>query len=546
MNVFDLVATLTLDSSGFDNGIEAGKSKAAGFGSLLKKGLGTAGKVAAGALVAVGTATVAATKSIIDGVASVAAYGDNIDKMSQKLGMSAQAYQEWDAILQHSGTSIDSMQRGMMTLSQQAEKNSENFQKLGISQEDVASMSQEDLFAAVIKGLQGMEEGTERATIAQQLLGGAAKELGPLLNTTAEETDAMRQRVHELGGVMDDEAVKAAAHYQDSLQDLQTSFKGLKNNTLAKLMPTMTRVMDGLTEIFSGNTESGLGMIKEGISGLAEQITEAMPAIIEVGKEIIGAIGNAILENLPELLGMGAEILINLLTGIISAIPQLIAALPEIFTAIVTTFQENWPAMKAAGAQLLTMLVSGIQSALGTALEFIRGKLSEWVAAAGEKVTEFGNRIQEGFMALVGQVSGWVNDNIITPMKDAIAVMVGVGASIVDQLLSGIKGAWSNLTSWVTSAWNKIKNIFTVTPVINQPTTKGAIGFDYIPSNNFPMLLHRGEAVLTAREAEEWRRGGSGGGGVINLNQYIQTVPQTPVELAAATEAAFVEARWAV
>ena len=36
-----------------------------------------------------------------DGVASNA---DEIDKMSQKLGMSAQAYQEWDYVMQISGT----------------------------------------------------------------------------------------------------------------------------------------------------------------------------------------------------------------------------------------------------------------------------------------------------------------------------------------------------------------------------------------------------------------------------------------------------------
>ena len=187
MNVFDLVATLSLDSSGFDQGAEEASGKAQSLGSKIKSGLGTAGKIAGAALVAVGTAAVGATKALIDGASATAQYGDHIDKMSQKLGISATAYQEWDAILQHSGTSIDSMQRGMMTLSKAAENGSESFEKLGISQEDVASMSQEDLFGAVIKGLQGMEEGTERAVLAQELLGGAAKELGPLLNTTAED-----------------------------------------------------------------------------------------------------------------------------------------------------------------------------------------------------------------------------------------------------------------------------------------------------------------------------------------------------------------------
>lgn len=73
-----------------------------------------------------------------------------------------------------------------------------------------------------------------------------------------------------------------------------------------------------------------------------------------------------------------------------------------------------------------------------------------------------------------------------------------------------------------------------------------AKGNDFVPYDNYPAMLHRGEAVLTAREAEEWRKGNGSGGNVININQTIETVPQTPVELASATAAYFEQARWAI
>ena len=41
---------------------------------------------------------------------------DEIDKMSQKVGMSAKAYQEWDYVLQISGTEMSSMTTGLKTL----------------------------------------------------------------------------------------------------------------------------------------------------------------------------------------------------------------------------------------------------------------------------------------------------------------------------------------------------------------------------------------------------------------------------------------------
>lgn len=43
-----------------------------------------------------------------------------------------------------------------------------------------------------------------------------------------------------------------------------------------------------------------------------------------------------------------------------------------------------------------------------------------------------------------------------------------------------------------------------------------AIGNDYVPYDGYPAILHRGEAVLTAREADEWRRGEGSSRSVVN------------------------------
>ncbi|MBQ1510110.1 MAG: hypothetical protein IIZ54_04340, partial [Selenomonadaceae bacterium] len=207
MNLFDLMAKITLDTSEYEEGLDKSEKQAKGFSNNLKTGLKTAGKVGGAALAAIGTTAIAAGAAILKGAGDVAEYGDRVDKMSQKIGFSAKGFQEWDFILQHNGSSIEAVQRGMITLEKAAKDGSDAFEKLGISQEELASMNSEELWDATIKGLQGVADGSERAALAEEIFGKSARELGPLLNMTAEETEAMRQQVNDLGGVMSDEAV---------------------------------------------------------------------------------------------------------------------------------------------------------------------------------------------------------------------------------------------------------------------------------------------------------------------------------------------------
>lgn len=382
MDLFDLVAKITLDTSEYERGLGDAEKKTGGFGNAIKKGL----KIGGVAIAAVTTATAGMTKTLVDGVGKVASYGDNIDKMSQKMGMSAQAYQEWDAIMQHSGTSIESMQAGMKTLANAVENGNKAFERLGMSQEEIANMSQEELFGATITALQNVESETERTYLAGQLLGRGATELGALLNTSAEDTEAMRQRVHELGGVMSDEAVKSAAAYQDSLQDMQTAFSGLSRGLMSEFMPDITSVMDGLTEIFSGNADSGITMISDGLQKLISDMTDKLPAFVDLAFEIIDSLVTALVDNLPKLLEMGAELLAKLVAGIIGHIPQLVASIPKIIEAIIRGFVAAWPQLKQAGSDIVKMVGDGIKSLIGSAWTWGKDLLDNFIGGIKSKI----------------------------------------------------------------------------------------------------------------------------------------------------------------
>lgn len=142
--------------------------------------------------------------------------------------------------------------------------------------------------------------------------------------------------------------------------------------------------------------------------------------------------------------------------------------------------------------------------------------------------------------AVTGEFSGAISDGA----GEAGSAGDGVGSATVRGMNK--EGDAYNQGANNVRAYNRgVQSVPVAT--IGEGGTSHAIGNDYVPYNNYPALLHRGEAVLTAREADEWRRGQAGGGdGGFTLIQNIETVPQTPVELAAASAAFLEQARWAV
>ena len=464
MDLLSLVAKLSLDSSEYEKGLGDAETKGSTFGSGLKK----AAAVGASAVAAVGSAAIAAGTSLVKGTSDVAAYGDNIDKMSQKMGISAQAYQEWDAIMQHSGTSIAALKPSMKTLAMQAEKGSDAFQKLGISEEEVASLSQEDLFAKVITGLQGMEEGTERTYITSQLLGRGATELGALLNTSAEETQKMRDRVHELGGVMSDDAVKASAQFQDTLQDMSTGFDSLKRNMLSEFLPAITDVMDGLTNLFTGNYDEGIERISEGIGQAIDKLSEMLPKIMEVGKNILLTLGDAIIQNLPVimpaladlvmgisksiidnlpmLVGTGLQVILQLANSISQALPTLIPTIVDVVLQIVNTLIDNVDLVVDASIALIIGLTEGIINSLPILIE----KAPELVIAFVEAIIRNTPKLLDAAVQIISQLVIFLVQNFPMIVENA--------GKMVSEYVRGITNVLGRVRQAGADMINKVKD----------------------------------------------------------------------------------------
>lgn len=439
-----------LGASGKDAAKSAGEETGKELGNSIATGLKATAAVIAGAMAAVAGAAVAAGKAFIDSANDVAAWGDQVDKESQKMNMSAAGYQEWSFILEHAGASIEGMKNSMKKLTVAAEEGNDAFAALGISQEQLASMTPEETWNATIEALQQVQDAGERTALANELLGKGAVELAPLFNMTAEETAALKDQVYELGGVMSDDAVKAAANYQDQLQNMQTSLKGLKNNIMSQFLPGLSSVMSGLGKLFSGN--GGLEEIRAGLADITSNLADLAPQFVELASAIVMSLLDAFGPVLPELLTGIFNFLNEALNGLVALIPSLLPVITQAITSLMQTVFQCLPLITSSLITLITDLVT-------------------WLAS-GDNVKTFSNGIVQLVTALVKQIGmvlpillpaivsiiSDVATTITTPENIALildAVLLVVGA-VVQALANSIPEFVNYIVGLVTNIKNNI------------------------------------------------------------------------------------------
>lgn len=402
-----------------------GEQSGQDFGNALATGIKATAAVVAAATAAVAGAAIATGKAFIQAANDVSEWGNTVDKESQKMNMTAEGYQTWAFILEHAGASIDGMKNAMKKLTIAAEEGNDAFDALGISEEQLAAMSPEETWNATIEALQNVADEGERTALANELLGKGAVELAPLFNMTAEETDELKTQVKELGGIMSDDAVKAAAEYQDELQNMNVALDGVKNNMMSKFLPGMSQVMKGLSLVFSGN--GGIEEIKAGLGEITANIVELSPEFFEIASAIV----TSVLEGFGAMLPVAASSIFGFISDALVTVTGLLPSLLPVITTGISTLMSTvldcLPLITSSLLTLVTDLVTWLAS--GTNVKtFVDGI----VKLVGAVVSQIGLVLPVLLPAVVSIV-GDVATCLTTPDNIAIllnAVLLVVGAVI--------------------------------------------------------------------------------------------------------------------
>lgn len=316
------------------------------------------------ALVSKAQLAVGAIKGLATGVINLitksAELADNIDETSQKIGISAESYQELTYVLGQSGANVNDLQGNVRKLTDQmvaASKGNTDaiqaFRTLKVSVTDANGQlrSQEEVLWKTFEALQGVKNQTLKANLAVQLFGKSGTELMPLLNGASGSIEEMKKRAHELGLVLSDESIAQGAKFADQLAETKDIAGAVGTELGIELMPAIQEILDTIKE--------NMPEIKAVLSDVFLIVATLINFILDYGKPL-----TAILAGILTIwLAFKFVALIEFMQAGITGMKGMITTIATLGTTIDPVYVKvaKWVLLIGAIVAIVAILVKGIK-----------------------------------------------------------------------------------------------------------------------------------------------------------------------------------------
>lgn len=568
MDVFDLYAKISLDSSEYEKGLKNAKSSASGltglFGnvgsavSTVGKGIfnvatnvakvsvaaTTAGATAISALTGLAISSYADYEQLVGGVETL--YKTSADKVQQyaadaykTAGLSANEYMNTATTFAASLVSSlggDTEQAAELANTAISDM-SDNSNKMG-----TAMSSIQDAYNGFAKqnytmldnlklGYGGTKTEMERLIDdANKLNATQGKATNYTINSYADVVSAIHD-VQNAMGITGTTSKEASTTIQGSVNATKSAWSNLVTG-IADDNANFGQLISNFVNSATTAASNIIPRIEVALNGAAKLIESLVPPIMAELPSLIETV-------LPQLAQSAVNIVQTLVTGISANAAQLIDSAIQIITVLGNGIYQMLPTVAQFALQIVLTLVSKLNENLPQMLDTAGQMLIAFVEGVSEHLPDI--------MLAAASIVETLLTYFIEHLTDIVEGAMQMGNAVIDGIIDGISAAWNGLVSWFNGLWDSLFGNRSVNVDVNSSGTTGgrAGGLDYVPYNNYIANLHRGEMVLTADEADSYRRGKGSSNG-FTLTQNIYAAKQTPVELAASTAAYFQRARWAL
>lgn len=279
-------------------GIQLPDSMKTSMNGMLQ--LDTTTVAVAGGFAAVAAAIVKAEKALISMTKEAASNADDLLTLASVTGTTTDSVQELNYMADLTDVSFDRIKDSLKETTNKMQEAAagtgdayDAYQRLGveITNADGSLRSAQDVFYDTIDALGEIKNQTERDALAMDLMSESAQELNPLIDLGGEKMRAYAQEAHDMGYVLDNDALKSLQGVDDAYSRLQNTQEGVKNQLAAEFAPYL--------EEFYGDVTSGIKYTGDVLqqSGLVD----SFGMLLETAGEIINPMDTLSNDKVPAL-----------------------------------------------------------------------------------------------------------------------------------------------------------------------------------------------------------------------------------------------------
>lgn len=270
----------------------------------------------AGGFAAVATAIVKAEKALISMTKEAASNADDLLTLASVTGMTTDSVQELNYMADLTDVSMDRIKDSLKETTNKMQEAAagtgdayDAYQRLGveITNADGSLRSAQDVFYDTIDALGEIKNQTERDALAMDLMSESAQELNPLIDLGGEKMRAYAQEAHDMGYVLDNDALKSLQGVDDAYSRLQNTQEGVKNQLAVEFAPYLEEfygdATQGVKDLGKAIKDSG---IVDAFGMLLETVGDILNPMSDLSGNRVPALTNA-LRPLAEVMALIAD-----------------------------------------------------------------------------------------------------------------------------------------------------------------------------------------------------------------------------------------------
>ena len=443
MNVFDLFAKISLDTSDYEKDLKGAQSSFSKFGDGLKSAAGKVGDVLAGigktaavGIGAAGTALTALTKQSLDAVANYEQLVGGVDKI---FGESSKKVQEYaNQAFSTAGLSANQYMETvtgfsaslLQSLDGDTEKAADTANRAIIDMADNMNTYGSNM-DSVMNAYQGFAK--QNYTMLDNLklgYGGTKEEMERLISDASQMTEEMQA----LGVTVDADStsfgniINAISVMQRHLKISGTTAKEAGSTISGSVASMKAAWQNFLTG--TGSPAQFTEVLKNSIGNIKNNLKDIIPRLTEGLTELIDQLA-------PELPVLIEDTLPAIITGASSLLKGLASRLPQLITTILPALSKGVVDVSVALVGVMPELVSSLAQSIPIVVRTIMSKKDELLKAGKDMMAaltpkDFKELVNQGSEVVKNLIDGALSSESINNLLD------GAG-KIIENLVDGIK-----------------------------------------------------------------------------------------------------------